>query len=143
MRVVNEGSVPAAPDDVFAVLADAETWTDWFPGCRRCAYAGERPYGVGTPRELTVVPMGRIREHVVAWDVGKRFGYEVESLSMPIARALVEAWDLEATETGSRVRWTFAIDPRMIMRLSRPERQLRRTFDTALEGLTRHLGARA
>jgi len=114
---VFEGDVSATPAEVFAAVCDVDAWRQWFPMFQGGAYEGEP--GLGAVRRINL-PMWRIEEHIVAWDEAKRFTYAVDRSSLPIANALVESWDLTDTGHGTRVRWTFAIDPRLPMKLVTP-----------------------
>ena len=131
--------VPAACDAVFRELADPTTWSSWFPGVRRARYRGEPPYGVGTIREADV---GGTRwvEEMIAWDVGRRWAYTVIEASVPLAYAQVESFEIEEAPGGTRVRWTLAVEPRLVQRVLAPIAPvvMRRLFERAM----RNLGAR-
>lgn len=122
---VFEGDVAAPRKAVFALVSDTASWTRWFPGFRRGEYGvSETP--VGTPRRIVIGPGVRLEEHVAAWDEPERYVYAVERTSVPMARALVEAWDLAeidlpgAAGGGTRVKWTFAVDPGWMLRVATP-----------------------
>lgn len=125
---VFEGDVAAPREAVFALVSDAASWGRWFPGYRRGSYgdAPEPGTHVGTPRTIEIGPGVRIEEHVAAWTEPERYAYVVERTSVPMAHALVESWDITEIDLpgspggGSRVKWTFAIDPNWAMRLVTP-----------------------
>ncbi|MBX7158718.1 MAG: SRPBCC family protein [Acidimicrobiia bacterium] len=125
---VFEGDVAAPRKAVFALVADTASWAQWFPGFRRGSYGAPPETGtqVGMPRSIVIGPGVRIEEHVAAWDEPERYAYGVERTSVPMANALVEAWDLTEIDVpgspggGTRVKWTFAIDPKWPMRLTTP-----------------------
>lgn len=122
---VFEGDVAAPREAVFALVSDTSSWRRWFPGFRRGEY-GESETRVGTPRRIVIGPGVRLEEHVAAWDEPSRYAYVVERTSVPMAKALVEAWDLAAIDMpgapggGTRVKWTFAADPGWMLRITTP-----------------------
>ena len=135
-----DGEVEAPRAAVFAALADPGTWSAWFPGVRRAWYPSPAPYGVGTIREAEV---GGTRwvEELIAWEADHRWAYTVTRASVPIARAQVESFELETRGPATRVTWTLACEPRLLMRLGSPAapRVIRRVFARALENLGRYL----
>src|SRR5262249_21196798 len=72
--------------------------------------------GVGTIREAEV---GGTRwvEELIAWEADLRWAYTVTRASVPIAWAQVESFELEACGGATRVTWTLACEPRLLMRL--------------------------
>lgn len=115
LRLVLHAEVAATPDQVYAALSDdPATWT-WFPGLQ----GGRFPAGtnaVGDPREVRIGGT-TVAETILAADPGRRWAYRVDAMQIPIARALVEVWDLEEVpETSTRppatrIVYTFALDP--------------------------------
>lgn len=114
---VFEGDVAASPAGVFAVVSDVDAWAEWFPLFKGGEYEGEP--GLGAIRRIRL-PGWRIEEHIVAWEEAKLYAYAVDRSSLPVANALVESWGLTDTGHGTRVRWTFAIDPRLPMKIATP-----------------------
>jgi len=74
-------------------------------------------------------------ETILAFDVGKRFAFRVDSTNLPLFVALVEVVTLEAVGSGTRVVYRQALEPRPWLRLLMPllrgqmERGLRRGLD--------------
>ena len=115
-----EADVAAPRDRVFAALADPATWSRWFPGVKSACYGSPPPHGVGTIREADVSGT-RWVEEMIAWDVDRRWAYAVTSASAPVAMAQVESFELEDGPAGTtRVRWTLALEPRLLMSLTGP-----------------------
>jgi deazaflavin-dependent oxidoreductase (nitroreductase family) len=137
-------SVAAPRGKVFAALADPSTWPRWFPGVRSARYASAPPHGVGTIREADVSGTLWIEE-MIAWDVDRRWAYTVASATVPVATAQVESFDFEDEGTGTRVRWTLALEPRLLMRVSGPLAPLvmGALFRRAMRNLATELGAPA
>lgn len=131
----------AAPQEVVfdAISADPSTWS-WFPGFTSGRYVGEGPFGLGAKREIKVGPT-TYRETVVAWQRPRRWAYRVEETTIPLARALVEEWTVASAGAGSRVGWTFAIDPGAVFRMILPVAPmvLGRVFRKGMANLGRQL----
>jgi hypothetical protein len=116
---VAEAIVTAPRAAVFGALADAAGWSEWFPNVRAASYVSAPPYGVGTIREANVGGTRWIEE-MLAWDVDRRFAWTVMRASVPFAAALVETYELDDAPGGTRLRWTFALEPRLLARLGTP-----------------------
>lgn len=127
---VVERHVAAPRKAVWHAFSDATTWRHWWPGVKSASYRDSpKPYGVGTFREATVGRQ-KYEEYVVAWDDERRFAYYIERATLPIATAQLECTELDDDGHGTRVRWTIAHDPRLLLRLSAPF--FRRIMDTML-----------
>ena len=137
---VVEVEVAARRAVVFAALVDPGGWKDWFPNVRSARYATTPPHGVGTIREADV---GGTRwvEEIIAWDEGTRWAWTVMRASVPFAKAQVEAFELEDSAGGTRIRWTLALEPRLLARLGAPfaARTMARVFRRAMGNLGRRL----
>jgi hypothetical protein len=92
----------------------------WWPGVKSASYGSSpKPYGVGTFREATVGGQ-RYEEYMVAWDAGRRFAYYIDRATVPIAKAQLECTELADDGEGTRVRWTIACEPRLLLRVASP-----------------------
>jgi carbon monoxide dehydrogenase subunit G len=133
---VSETEVAAPRAAVFAVLSDPTTWSDWFPGVRRASYQGPPPYGVGTIRQADVGGTHWVEE-IIAWDAEASWAYTVLRSSVPFAKAQVESFALADVAAGTRVRWTLALEPRLLARLGAPflPRVVGRLFQRAMANL--------
>jgi uncharacterized protein YndB with AHSA1/START domain len=117
---VFDAVVHASPDRVFeAIVADPRTWKAWFPGVTGGSYAAASDPGVGATRILRLAG-ARVRETVLVHEQPSRWVYRVDATSVPIARAAVETWRFEEVPGGTHVRWTVAIDPRLLFHLLVP-----------------------
>ena len=136
MRVVLEAGVDASPATVFAAITgDPSTWT-WFPIRVHGHVTGAGAPGVGASREFSMLG-ARVLETVLACEPPARWAYRGDSSSLPLFRALIELWTIEAHDGQSTVRWTLAADPRgpvaVLAALAAP--LLRRTFRQAMTKL--------
>src|SRR4051812_21920226 len=99
----------AAPDDVWALLADVSTWRQWAPFDESTLEepGADDPNGVGARRRFR---RGKriSREEVVAFEPGRHFAYTLqEGLPIHDYRADVT---LTPARGGTEIRWhsTFA-----------------------------------
>ena len=113
---VAEATMAAPRARVFGEFVDPGTWPNWFPNVRRAAYTSPPPFGVGTIR---VAHVGGTRwvEEMVAWDDGRRWAWTVLRASVPFATAQVECFEFADAGAGTKIRWTLALDPRLLARL--------------------------
>ena len=56
-------------------------------------------------------------EEIIVWDKDRRWGWTVLAASVPLADAQVELFELTDTANGTAIRWTLALEPRLIARL--------------------------
>jgi uncharacterized protein YndB with AHSA1/START domain len=140
-RYVVECYVDAPRIAVWAAFADPTTWRHWWPGVISASYGtSPKPYGVGTFREATV-GRHKYEERIVAWEEGLLFAYYIARATLPIADAQLECTELSDDGAGTRVAWTIAHDPRLLLRLSAPifPRIMSSMLAKAMFGLDIHL----
>ena len=104
---------------MFGALVDPRGWPRWFPGVREARYPSPPPHGVGTIRAAHVGGTRWIEE-IIAWDDGARWAWTVLRASVPLAAAQVESFELSDAGHRTRVRWTLALEPRLLARLGAP-----------------------
>jgi len=135
-----EAVVAAPPARVFAALAEPGGWPVWFPNVREARYTTPPPYGIGTIREANV---GGTRwvEEMIAWDADARWAWTVTGASLPFATAQVECFELAPAGSGTHVRWTLALEPRLLGRLGEPftTRAMQRLWQRAAGNLAAYL----
>jgi uncharacterized protein YndB with AHSA1/START domain len=133
---VVEAGLAAPRAAVFAALAEPAGWPRWFPNVRAARYTSAAPHGVGTIREANVGGTSWVEE-MIAWEPDARWAWTVLRASVPFARAQVESFELVAAPAGTRVRWTLALEPRLLARLGAPflGRAVERLFERAMHNL--------
>jgi len=133
--------VDAAPEEVFAAIADPTTWRRWFPGMTSGRYLNSART-VGAVREARQGPAVYV-ETIIAWDAPTRWVYRVDETSVPLAKALVEEWLVAPDGAGSVVRWNFAIEPRPLFKAAGPiaTTGMERVFRRAVGNLGRMLAS--
>lgn len=112
---VAEATMAAPRSRVFGAFADPQGWPDWFPNVQRAAYSSPPPFGVGTIREAQVGGTRWVEE--IAWDDDRRWAWTVLRASVPFAAAQVECFEFTDDGAGTRIRWTLALEPRLVARL--------------------------
>jgi carbon monoxide dehydrogenase subunit G len=136
---VAEALIAAPQHAVFGAVVEPRGWEDWFPGVREASYTTPPPFGVGTIREADV---GGTRwvEELIAWEDPTRWAWTVLRTSVPFARAQVESFEFMEAADGTRVRWTLALEPRLLARLAAP--LTRRTMPRLLRQAMANLATR-
>jgi uncharacterized protein YndB with AHSA1/START domain len=140
LRIAAELTCAAAPEQVFAVLADHTGWPDWFGSVRKVEATGP-PEGVGGRRRVHAAGMV-IDEEFIAWEPGHRWAFTATDIRPAFTRSLVEDCQLRPTDAGGTViTYTMHLDPRPAMRplVAAAAPLVRRRLTTALA----HLAARA
>ncbi|GAB2729029.1 SRPBCC family protein [Streptomyces bullii] len=138
VRLVHAREITAAPEAVFRALAeDVPGWAEWFP-----QVVLARPADGGAGREVRLKGGIRCRETILAAREPELYAYRVDVTNAPGVRAIAEEWRLVPAGTGTRVRWTFAAEGSVALRLAvRPFRAAQaRAFRDAVTALDRRLG---
>jgi uncharacterized protein YndB with AHSA1/START domain len=138
---VAEATMAAPRPRVFGAFVDPESWPAWFPNVRRATYTSPPPFGVGAIREAHVRGTRWIEE-MIAWDDGRRWAWTVLRASVPFAKAQVECFEFADAGAGTRIRWTLALEPRLVARLGAPfaSGAIRRLLARATANLDARLG---
>jgi len=109
-----EATSSAAPDAVFALLADATVWKDWAgPLIRDSFWEREGtppPGGVGAIKRLGAKPVYS-REETVEYDPPKRYSYTI--LSGQPVRSYRADVDLTPVDGGTHIRWAGRFEPKI------------------------------
>jgi hypothetical protein len=109
-----EATSSAAPDAVFALLADATVWKDWAgPLIRDSFWEREGtppPGGVGAIKRLGAKPVYS-REETVEYDPPTRYSYTI--LSGQPVRSYRADIDLTPVDGGTHIRWAGRFEPKV------------------------------
>lgn len=124
------------PARVFAAIAeDPAGWGNWYPGFDHSGrWLSPGPPDVGSRRRVRMAFI-TYDETILAWEPPHRFAFRVDRAAAPFAHALAEDYQVGPHPAGAVLTWTFAIEPR---RLLRPALWF---FDPALALLFRRAGA--
>ena len=102
---------PITPEQLFEVLADAESWPHWATVITKVTWTSPEPRGVGTTR--TVSMRGGIvgDEEFLAWEPFTHMAFRFnESTSNAIA-AFAEDYRVVETAGGCHLTWVMAMKP--------------------------------
>lgn len=118
-----EVELPDSSDALFALLADAARWPEWFAEMQRVQWLTPAPHGRGSER-IAHLDLLSVRERFIAWEPGRRMTFCGLAMSLPLAEALVEDYQLTPIGPGwTRLRWSVHYQLRPIFRpLHRPIR---------------------
>lgn len=107
---IHDADVAAAPDAVFAALADMESWPKRFGAGVTGEWVTSPPHGIGSVRAVHSGALFLV-EAFVAWEPGARFSFAVLEANVPFARAMLEDWRIVPTRRGSRVTYAIYYEP--------------------------------
>lgn len=142
-RFVNECELTATPDEVFAILADADAWPRWFSDFRSATWLTPEPRGVGARRHVVLKSL-QAKEEFLAWEPGRRFAFFMLETTLPLTSSMAEDYALEALPNGrTRLVWTAAYTLKPLARVIHPILRVifGRMFSRATAGLQRYVGA--
>ncbi len=109
-RTVKVLDVPVPVETLWAALTADDAVVSWGPGATKVRWIGERPFGVGTVRELTIAGAVTVHEQFYRWDEGKRKSFFIAESTRPGIKRMAEDYLVESTPTGSRLTWTVAVE---------------------------------
>lgn len=108
-----EVDLPAQIDEVWAVIADNDSWPEWFEGCSAVASSHNPWTAAGQSRTINVAPY-KIREVAVAVDAPNLWAMQFSKTNLPMAKRALEMLELADTsrqgEARTEIRWTGAFD---------------------------------
>jgi carbon monoxide dehydrogenase subunit G len=106
----NTVSIALTPEELFGVLARADTWSRWAKVITDVEYTSPEPHGVGTTRVVTM--RGGIvgDEEFLAWEPGARMAFRFNSSTTKTLKAFLEVYTIEPTATGCDLTWALAME---------------------------------
>ena len=107
----NSVDLAITPEQLFEVLADAESWPRWASVITKVTWTSPEPRGVGTTR---VVEMrGGIvgDEEYIAWEPFTHMAFRFNECSTRSVAAFAEDYRVEVIPGGCRLTWTMAQKP--------------------------------
>lgn len=113
-RVVRVGrSIPAAPSDVWAVLADLPNHASWRSDVKASRMLGEATSGVGARRHLDLAPVGGVDETVLGWEEGSKMVVAVDKATvLPVKSGEATLVVDRKGDDKSKVTWEFRYIPK-------------------------------
>lgn len=108
VRCSNSVDLAITPEQLFEVLADAESWPHWASVITAVTWTTPEPRGVGTTR-LVDMRAGLVGdEEFLAWEPYTRMAFRFNSCSTGAVAAFAEDYRIEQTAQGCRLTWTLA-----------------------------------
>ncbi|MDT9687446.1 SRPBCC family protein [Streptomyces sp. P9(2023)] len=137
VRLVFTAELAAPPSAVFRSIAvELGSMPSWFTAVTSAA-----PTGDGAGRTVRLRGGVVFQETILAHDPDTRYAYRIDETNAPGIGAMVEDWTLSPAGSGTRVRWTMAVDGAapclLAMRLARPG--VGKSFRDAMRRLDRRL----
>jgi carbon monoxide dehydrogenase subunit G len=109
-RFSNDIDVALSPDELFGVLARADTWPRWAKVIKHVEYTSPEPHGVGTTRVVTMTGGMVGDEEFLAWEPGRRMAFRFNTSATKTLRAFLEDYRLEPIAGGTRLTWELGMD---------------------------------
>lgn len=111
-RFVSTVDLAIAPEQVFEVLSDAESWPQWATVITKVTWTSPQPYGVGTTR--TVHMRGGIigDEEFLSWEPHSHMAFRFNQASTNSIAAFAEDYWVVPTPGGCNLTWVMAMKPR-------------------------------
>jgi uncharacterized protein YndB with AHSA1/START domain len=124
-RFVSTVDLAISPEQLFEVLADAESWPHWATAITKVTWTSPEPRGVGITR--TVNMRGGIvgDEEFLAWEPYTHMAFRFNEASSRSITAFAEDYRVVPTAGGCHLTWVMAMKPKGIagrigMTLARP-----------------------
>lgn len=120
-RSRNTIDLRVSSQQVWDVLAEVETWPQWYHLITKAAWISPAPHRIGSTRTLEVAGAFAATEEVIVWNPYHHMAFRLTESSRQNTGASVEEFRIETTEHGCRLTWSTARRPRkppsLLMRL--------------------------
>lgn len=138
--VVVKQHIAAPIQRVWDVIADNDTWTEWFPAMTECTTTSDPATGVGATRRVIVGAL-EADEIFVTWDEPHQWAFIITRTNIPMATKFLEQLELAEDSTGTMVTYTGAFTPHLVTKLSYPlvKRGIKKSWTEGLQGLAAHV----
>jgi carbon monoxide dehydrogenase subunit G len=119
VRIEGEILINRPTEEVFDFVADERNEPHYNPHMRHAERISDGPIGLGTRFRAEIVSMGRTVEMIIeftGYDRPRRLASSTHMSSMDTHGGLT----FDPVPEGTRMRWTWDVEPRGILRLMRP-----------------------
>ena len=110
-RFSNSVDLAITPEQLFEVLADAESWPRWAKVITKVTWTSPEPYGVGTTRVVDMIGGLTGDEEFLAWEPYTYLAFRFNGCSNKAVAAFAEEYRVVETPGGCRLTWTVAQKP--------------------------------
>ncbi|OBF07603.1 hypothetical protein A5730_12280 [Mycobacterium sp. ACS4054] len=107
----NSVDLAITPEQLFEVLADAESWPRWASVITKVTWTSPEPRGVGTTRVVEMRGGMVGNEEFLAWEPFSHMAFRFNECSTQAVAAFAEDYRVEVTPGGCRLTWTMAQKP--------------------------------
>lgn len=138
--VTTEVDLPAEIDEVWAVIADNDSWPEWFKDCTSMESSHNPWTAAGQSRTIKVTPFV-ITEQSIEINPPHLWAMQFSRTNLPMASRAAEKLELTDTsrngEERTEVRWTGAFNLPLLLKPGRSiaEQMFLRTWGESLESL--------
>jgi carbon monoxide dehydrogenase subunit G len=110
-RFVSTVDLAITPEQLFDVLADAESWPHWASVITNVTWTSPEPRGIGTTR--TVEMRGGItgNEEFLTWDPFSHMAFRFNTATTNSIAAFAEDYRVVPTADGCHLTWVMAMKP--------------------------------
>jgi hypothetical protein len=116
-RFSNSVDLAITPEQLFEVLADADSWPRWAKVITKVTWTSPEPYGVGTTRVVDMRGGLTGDEEFLAWEPYTYLAFHFNSCSNKAVAAFAEEYRVVEAPGGCRLTWTMAQKPNGSARL--------------------------
>jgi carbon monoxide dehydrogenase subunit G len=109
-RFSNDVDIALSPDELFGVLARADTWPRWAKVITHVEYTSPEPHGVGTTRVVTMRGGMVGDEEFLAWEPGRQMAFRFNTSATKTLHAFLESYRLEPIAGGTRLTWELGME---------------------------------
>ncbi|KUH84947.1 MULTISPECIES: SRPBCC family protein [unclassified Mycobacterium] len=111
-RFVSRVDLTITPEQLFEVLADAESWPHWATVITNVEWTSPEPRGIGTTRTVTM--RGGIvgDEEFLAWNPYSHMAFRFNEASTGSIAAFAEDYRVVKTPGGCHLTWVMAMKPK-------------------------------
>jgi carbon monoxide dehydrogenase subunit G len=117
-RFRNSVDLAITPEQVFEVLADAESWPRWASVITKVTWTSPEPRGVGTTRIVEMHGGVIGDEEFLAWEPFTHMAFRFNQCSTRSVAAFAEDYRVDVIPGGCRLTWTVAQKPAGAARLA-------------------------
>ena len=110
LRFSNDVDIALSADELFGVLARADTWPRWAKVIKHVEYTSPEPHGVGTTRVVTMTGGMVGDEEFLAWEPGRHMAFRFNSSATKSLGAFLENYRLEPVAGGTRLTWELGME---------------------------------
>jgi Polyketide cyclase / dehydrase and lipid transport len=111
-RFVSTVDLAIAPEQLFEVLGEADSWSRWATALANVTWTSPEPHGAGTTRTVTMRTGAVNYAEFLAWERHSHMAFRLNQTTTKGLAAFLEDYQVQETPSGCHITWTVAITPR-------------------------------